>query len=174
MPSARTHDFITLILAAPTAAVAYELTADWGLTAVATAAMLFGGLMFGPDLDIQSKQYARWGPFRFLWWPYRVILPHRSRFSHGILLGTLIRVVYFITVITIVLAMILYVRNKYLYGSADGFGELTDAFRCIRSLLTPIRRSYLMAALAGLWIGATSHTVSDLLGSFFKNLRRLI
>jgi uncharacterized metal-binding protein len=174
MPSARTHDFITLILAAPTAAVAYRVTGDWGLTAVATGAMLFGGLMFGPDLDIQSKQYARWGPLRFLWWPYRVILPHRSRLSHGILLGTLIRVVYFITVVTITLAVVLYARDIYLYGSADGFKEVRGALSRIWYMLVPIKRSYLIAAFAGLWIGATSHTISDLLGSFLKSVRRSI
>ncbi|HEX8746434.1 MAG TPA: DUF2227 family putative metal-binding protein, partial [Pyrinomonadaceae bacterium] len=69
MPSGKTHDAITILLAAPTFGAAWALTGSLALAFVATAAMLFGGLMFGPDLDIQSKQYTRWGVFRFLWLP---------------------------------------------------------------------------------------------------------
>jgi uncharacterized metal-binding protein len=118
MPSGKTHDFITFLLAAPTAAVTYYFTRDWMLVTVATAAMLFGGLMFGPDLDIQSRQYTRWGPLRFLWWPYKVALRHRSRWSHSIMLGTLIRVIYFLIVITLVLVVSLYIRDVYVNNSS--------------------------------------------------------
>src|SRR5919199_2548329 len=118
MPSGRTHDLITLILAAPTAAVPYYVTGDWTVTAITTAAMVFGGLMFGPDLDIQSRQYTRWGPLRFLWWPYKVALPHRSRLSHSILLGTWVRVIYFLIVVSLTLAIILCTRDYYLHRKA--------------------------------------------------------
>src|ERR1051325_7850197 len=101
MPSGKTHDAITILLAAPTFAAAWVLTRSLALAAVATTAMLFGGFMFGPDLDIQSKQYTRWGVFRFLWLPYKVVFRHRSRWSHGLLFGTLIRVIYFVMVLAI-------------------------------------------------------------------------
>ena len=101
MPSGKTHDMVTFALAPPTFAAAWGLTGSVALSAAATVAMLFGGLMFGPDLDIQSRQYTRWGPLRFLWWPYKVIFRHRSRWSHGIIFGTLIRVVYFAAVVTL-------------------------------------------------------------------------
>ncbi|MEW6213092.1 MAG: metal-binding protein, partial [Acidobacteriota bacterium] len=101
MPSANTHDLITFLLIPPVAAAAYYFTGDWAVTAIATGAMVFGGLMFGPDLDIQSRQYARWGPLRFLWWPYKAVLPHRSWLSHSILFGTLIRVAYFLLIVTL-------------------------------------------------------------------------
>ena len=165
---------ITLLLALPTAAVAYYFTGSWTITAVVTATMVFGGLMFGPDLDIQSRQYARWGPLRFLWWPYKVMLPHRSRWSHSILLGTFIRVIYFLAVVTLVLAASLCVRDVYIYGTWRGVGELTGAFVQVWEVLSPIKRNYLIAAFIGLWVGATSHTVSDVLGSFFKSVRRSI
>ena len=92
---------VTLVLAPPTFAAAWGLTGSLALSAAATAAMLFGGLMFGPDLDIQSRQYTRWGPLRLLWWPYKVAFRHRSRWSHGIIFGTLIRVVYFAVRLTV-------------------------------------------------------------------------
>src|SRR3982750_2608790 len=110
MPSGKTHDAITFIFAAPTFAIAWGLSGSIALAMVATCAMLFGGLMFGPDLDIQSRQYTRWGVFRFLWLPYRVVFRHRSRWSHGIIFGTLIRVVYFTAVLTLLFWVGVYAR----------------------------------------------------------------
>src|SRR5215216_3865705 len=91
MPSGKTHDAITVLLAAPTFAAAWGLTGQLSLALLATVSMLFGGFMFGPDLDIQSRQYTRWGIFRFLWFPYKFVFRHRSRWSHGLVFGTLIR-----------------------------------------------------------------------------------
>lgn len=174
MPSANTHDFITILLVPPAVAAAYYFTNDWTVTAIATGAMVFGGLMFGPDLDIQSRQYARWGPLRFLWWPYKAMLPHRSWLSHSILFGTLIRVVYFLVVITLIVAVGLYVRDVYVNGQQWGAGELKGALARVWEIIAPIKRDYLIAAFAGLWVGASSHTVADVLGSFFKSVRKSI
>ncbi|HWW75088.1 MAG TPA: metal-binding protein, partial [Pyrinomonadaceae bacterium] len=118
MPSGKTHDMVTLVLAAPTFAAAWGLTGSLALSVAATVAMLFGGLMFGPDLDIQSRQYTRWGVFRFLWLPYKVAFRHRSRWSHGIVFGTLIRVVYFAAVLTLVAWACVYARAVFLTGDA--------------------------------------------------------
>ncbi len=174
MPNANTHDFVTFLLILPTAALTYYITGDWTLTAITTTAMVFGGLMFGPDLDIQSRQYTRWGPLRFLWWPYKVCLPHRSRLSHGVLFGTLIRVIYFLLVVTLFCAAGLYVRDTYLHSSQWGASEVKDAFLRVWEVLAPIKRSYLLAAFIGLWVGASSHTATDVLGSFFKSIRKSI
>jgi uncharacterized metal-binding protein len=174
MPSAKTHDLVTVLLAPPVALFAYYFTGDWAVTVIATSTMIFGGLMFGPDLDIQSRQYTRWGPFRFLWWPYKVILPHRSWLSHSILFGTLIRVVYFLAVITLLTALALYVRDVYMNDHEWGATEVKGAFSRVWEILAPIRRSYLVAAFVGLWVGASSHTVTDVLGSFFKSVRKSI
>lgn len=174
MPSGRTHDLITILFAPFVAAAAYYFTRDWTITVIATAATMFGGLMFGPDLDIQSRQYARWGPLRFLWWPYKILLPHRSRLSHSILLGTLIRVVYFLLVVSITIAAALYVRDVYIYKTSTGIAPVKDAMARLWDILAPVKRSYLIAAFAGLWMGATSHTVSDVLGSFFKSVKKSI
>src|SRR5215218_267116 len=174
MPSGKTHDMVTLVLAPPTFAAAWGLTGSVWLSATATVAMLFGGLMFGPDLDTQSKQYTRWGPLRFMWWPYKVTLAHRSRFSHGILFGTLIRIAYFLIVVSLLLACALFIRNLYLHHSSAGIVEVQDAFTRVWEILKPIKRDYLIAAFAGLWLGASSHTASDVLGSFFKSVKKSI
>ena len=172
MPSGRTHDKITFILALPIAAATYFFTHDWIVTAIVTVGLLFGGLMFGPDLDTQSVHYTRWGPLRFIWWPYKVALPHRSRFSHGILFGTIIRIIYILLIVTLLLAISLYARDRYLQASTAGVAQVQDAFTRLWEIFKPIKREYLLAAFAGLWVGAASHTASDVVGSFFKSVKR--
>lgn len=174
MPNANIHDFITIVLAPPTAALTYYFTSDWTQVAITTGAMVFGGLMFGPDLDIQSRQYTRWGPLRFLWWPYKIALPHRSWLSHSILIGTLIRVIYFVAVITLLLAVGLYARDAYSGGNVWGTSKFKGALAQVWSFFAPLNRSYLIATFIGLWVGATSHTVTDVLGSFFKSVKKSI
>jgi len=130
--------------------------------------------MFGPDLDIHSRQYARWGPLKGLWRPYRMAFAHRSRWSHSILFGTLIRILYFLIVVTLALAVGLYARDAYTHRAGNGLAELNGAATRVWEVLAPIKRSYLLAAFLGLWLGASSHTVADVLGSFFKSVRKSI
>ncbi|MEW6129103.1 MAG: metal-binding protein [Acidobacteriota bacterium] len=172
MPSGRTHDKITIFLTLPIAAATYYFTRDWLLTTIVTVGLLFGGLMFGPDLDTQSVHYTRWGPLRFIWWPYKVAFSHRSRFSHGILFGTIIRIIYFLLVVTILVALTLYARDWYNQENTRSVAQVHDAFTRVLEIIKPIKREYLLAAFAGLWIGAASHTASDVLGSFFKSVKK--
>ena len=174
MPSGRTHDLITLALVPLAAGVAYYSTANWKVAAIVAAGLIFGGLMFGPDLDIYSRQYERWGPLKGLWWPYRMPFAQRSLWSHSILFGTLIRVIYFLVVVTLGLAITLYARHAYIHRAGNGIAELNGAVARVWEALAPIKRSYLIAGFLGLWLGASSHTAADVLGSFFKSVRKSI
>ncbi|MET0622761.1 MAG: metal-binding protein [Pyrinomonadaceae bacterium] len=171
MPSGKTHDMVTLVLAPPTFAAAWGLTGSLALSTAATAAMLFGGLMFGPDLDIQSKQYTRWGPLRFLWFPYKVAFRHRSRWSHGIVFGTLIRVVYFAAVVTLVVWAGVYLRAVFLAGGTPpGWREVVQAWSAIEAAAAGygVGPRAMFAVLAGLWWGAASHTLTDVAWSVVR------
>ncbi len=164
MPSGRTHDLITLLLAAPTFAVAWALTESVALAGIVTGATLFGGLMFGPDLDVLSRQYTRWGVFRFIWFPYRVVFRHRSRWSHGIIFGTLIRVVYFAGMLTVIISAAVYLRAVLMAGGTPpGWSEVAHVWLSIESSINGlgIDRSAAWAVLFGLWWGAASHTLTD-------------
>ncbi len=162
MPSGRTHDIITVILAAPTFVAVWVIAGSGALATVVTCAMLFSGFMFGPDLDIQSRQYARWGVFRFLWLPYRVLFRHRSRWSHGIIFGTLIRVVYFVGVLALIAAVAVYARAALVSGAPPAFGEVVRAWQSIEaSVRQSVGDHIIWAVLAGLWWGAASHTLTD-------------
>jgi uncharacterized metal-binding protein len=170
MPSGKTHDAITFLLAVPTFAAAWGVTRSLTLACVVTCAMLFGGLMFGPDLDIMSRQYTRWGVFRFLWLPYRVMFKHRSRWSHGIIFGTLIRVVYFALVLALVGACAIYLRALFVEGTTPGWEEFVRAWQGIEAGVTSqgIGRREVLAVLAGLWWGAASHTLADVAWSVVR------
>ena len=100
MPDGKTHDKITVIGAAAAAPAWWLLTTqvDYTVGAVFLGATLFSGLMLSPDLDLNSSIYHRWGPFKYLWWPYQKIVPHRSRLSHSFILAPLLRIAYFLFV----------------------------------------------------------------------------
>lgn len=171
MPSGKTHDLVTVALAPATFAAAWGLTGSLAMSAAATAGLLFGGLMFGPDLDIQSRQYTRWGVFRFLWLPYKAAFRHRSRWSHGIIFGTLIRVVYFAAALTLLCWACVYARALLLTGGAPpGWRDVLGVWRAAEQAVAAygVGPRVLLAALAGLWWGAASHTLTDVAWSVVR------
>ena len=95
MASGQQHDRATCWLALPYGLLWWPWLGPIGAL-VSTLAFLMGGLWLSPDLDTNSRPYQRWGPLRWLWWPYRKALRHRSVLSHAPVLGTLVRVGYLI------------------------------------------------------------------------------
>ena len=110
MPSGKTHDKLTVITALAAVPVWWlEAPArDWvGLT-VGLTAYLFSGFWLSDDLDTRSLAYKRWGAFRFLWWPYQKLVPHRSWVSHGIGFGPIFRVAYFLVMLWALMRAVLW------------------------------------------------------------------
>lgn len=160
------------MLAAPVAALSYVVTADIAFTVVATVGFLFGGLMFGPDLDTKSTPYARWGLFRILWFPYRSVFKHRSRWSHGLVFGTLFRVVYFSGAITLVGAILLVIYSAFSGGGLPQTVEIADVWRRVGSVTRDSSGLlHLLSVFVGMWLGAASHTVTDIAASYVKTGR---
>ncbi|MBD1870256.1 metal-binding protein [Cyanobacteria bacterium FACHB-471] len=156
MPSGRTHDRITLwtlpVLAGLTLAIARNST----ITLIICAGFLFGGLMFGPDLDVLSIHYKRWGWLRWIWIPYRGSMKHRSIWSHGPIIGTTVRVLYLSVWLTFLGLLGLALINEVLRvgWTWNGIGQ---------SLQRSFQRytiEWLLFCL-GLELGALSHYVAD-------------
>lgn len=165
MPSGKTHDRITLWGLPWVGAGSYFLTRSAGLTLAVTGSYLFAGLMFGPDLDIYSVQYKRWGFLRWLWRPYQKCIGHRSWFSHGFLLGTSLRILY--------LSLFLGVIGAGLLTIAPLLGLETEEITPQLSAFWHQRSQYFREAIAlfvGLELGAMSHSFSDGLISFYRKL----
>ncbi|MER3435291.1 MAG: metal-binding protein [Leptolyngbya sp. ERB_1_1] len=180
MPSGRTHDSITLWSLPIVAVATFGLTQSSNLTLLVSGGFLFAGLMFGPDLDIYSQQYKRWGILRWIWLPYRRSLRHRSIFSHGAIIGTIGRILYlgiWITLFAIVTIVIGAIAQQLLGMTSQWQSTAqTTIATTFRQVIDLIQRSSIecFALAIGLELGAMSHSLSDWIGSTIKrwNKRR--
>ncbi|MBK9437812.1 MAG: metal-binding protein [Chloracidobacterium sp.] len=173
MPSGSKHDAITVILSVPATVITYMAVGKPIAAATVGAAFLFGGLMFGPDLDTISRPYSRWSVFRIIWFPYRHFFKHRSRFSHGLLFGALFRVIYFLGVATILAYLAALIRNGIAGDGMPDVAGLARAWGTIRDVIRSyLGETFLLFAFLGLWLGAASHTLADIAGTFIKTGRR--
>lgn len=169
MPSGKSHDAISYFLAPPVYFGVWRFTANHTLASAVAVAFLFGSLMFGPDLDTKSVQYRRWGVFRFLWLPYQIVFAHRSRWTHGLIFGTFVRVVYFAGAISLITAggayFMISVRAgkiltlEHLQARWERFGALSQIY---------LGDNGLLAIFFGLWLGAAAHIFTDIFGTFIK------
>jgi uncharacterized metal-binding protein len=164
MPSGATHDRITLWSLPWLVGCSYALTGDGELTLIIAAGYLFSGLMFGPDLDIYSRQFKRWGKLRWLWLPYQKMLTHRSLLSHGVIIGTTLRLLYlgtfcgFIAIIGIAIIQLI-----------GGFDWNWQEFaKKVSKCLAIDYRQQAIALFVGLELGAISHSVSDWTKSIYQ------
>ncbi|MCY7347125.1 MAG: metal-binding protein [Pyrinomonadaceae bacterium] len=172
MPSGKTHDAVTFLLVAPTFAATWQLTKSFPLALIVTATFTFGGLMFGPDLDTHSKQYTRWGFFCHLWYPYQAFFKHRSRWSHGLIFGTLLRIVYFMGALTLASFLPVFLLAWHSGGELPNLLEFTKAWSSIGKFVRADLGEYVfLYGFVGLWLGAASHTLTDMAGSFIKHGR---
>ncbi len=166
MPAGRTHDQITLISLPFVAGLMLLLSRNSRLTLIACAGFLFSGLMFGPDLDIVSCQFKRWGPLRCIWLPYQKSLRHRSFWSHAPLIGTTLRLAYlglWLGLVTGLVTMVLY------YGWRISW-SWTDTYTTLGNLAKQYPGEGLVLYM-GLELGAISHSLSDWGSSAYKRLR---
>lgn len=167
MPSGQTHDRITIWALPFIAGVTFWQTRSSSMTLLIAGGFMFGGLMFGPDLDIYSIQYQRWGYLRFLWLPYQKSLRHRSFLSHGPLIGTTLRVLYLCGIVSVAGIVILLIAEKIL-NMALNWQEVAD------NILETINlhSTQFLALFIGLELGAMSHSISDWSNSAYKRFKR--
>ncbi len=99
MPNGKNHNIINITVLVIIISGLYSLSTradivlpmeylNFQTTSVFSMSYLFGTFYLSPDLDIDSSPYGRWGIFRFLWWPYKVMFKHRG-LSHHFIFGPL-------------------------------------------------------------------------------------
>jgi uncharacterized metal-binding protein len=167
MPSGRTHDRITLWSLPFVAGVTFFATRSSNITLLVAGGFMFGGLMFGPDLDIYSRQFQRWGVLRWIWLPYQKSLRHRSFLSHGPIIGTTLRVVYLATLLAIIVIVVMVVFAQ-LGNVALNWQDVGGSVG--RSLF--LYSGEFLALFMGLELGAMSHSLSDWGGSAYKRFQK--
>jgi uncharacterized metal-binding protein len=124
---------------------------------------LVSGLIFGPDLDLYSFHYQRWGVFRWLWRPYQKAIKHRSIWSHGPIVGTVGRILY--------LGLWLGLAGLLGLGLAQLiWGRAYTGHEIVAILKHSVDRdrAVYLALFCGLELGAMSHYLSDWAVSTFK------
>lgn len=172
MPSGKVHDRITVAAAVLSVPVWWQFAPpprDWTVGAMLIGAMLFSGLALSPDLDLDSSIYRRWGPFRFIWWPYQKVVKHRSWVSHSFLLGPLIRTVYFLFMFWGLLRI-----TSYFLAQVIAF-DRNSLFRHGGDAAANLWRTHpqhFQMLLLGLFLGAALHSAADLMPTSFKRRRR--
>jgi uncharacterized metal-binding protein len=163
LPSGRTHDRVTLWSLPLIAGGTLYATARADLAFWVSGGFLFSGLIFGPDLDLYSFHYKRWGKLRWLWRPYQQAIKHRSIWSHGPIVGTIGRILYLS--LWLGLVGLFYLAINQLAGGQTYTGsQLLDFARHSIESNFPVY----LALFCGLELGAMSHYVSDWLVSTFK------
>lgn len=137
------------------------------LTLIICSGFLIGGLLFGPDLDIHSVHFKRWGWFRWIWIPYRGSIKHRSPLSHSPITGTALRIVYLLAWLGLVSVVILAIVNELWQLGLTW----NDIVYLIGRSLRQHSFEWLILVL-GLELGALSHYLADGALSTYKSFKR--
>lgn len=103
MPNGRTHDIITAVTTPVVVGGSYWLTKDIKTTMILMSTFIFASLMFNGDLDTNSRPYNRWFILKMIWIPYQLMFTHRSIWTHGIVLGTIVRILYLFSIPVIIM-----------------------------------------------------------------------
>ena len=174
MPNHGTHDVITLVTGAALVPLSYLTLLHYNQppeaaqldTALLVGAHLLSGIMFSPDLDIDSAIDNRWGPFYWIWRPYMWAVPHGSMLlSHGLVIPPLLRLVYFFVVSTLV-----FLAATWVLGQV-GIILPDYPLRVIHYLqgLAHTRPHQVEAFLIGFITGGAAHSIADWLITYHTN-----
>jgi uncharacterized metal-binding protein len=166
------HDALTVAAAAALAPAYYVLAPhpDATTAAILSGACLLSGLMFSPDLDLPSRSRRRWGPVGIFWAPYEKLVPHRSWISHSIVVGPLLRLLYFFVVGYFLLWLLFWGIKEWLLPI-----DRNTLFRGWRASALALARGQpdrAAAALLGFIAGGLVHTVADVVWSARPRLHR--
>ena len=155
MPNYKTHDTIGYVSAPFVGVITYAIIDRIDIALGVTAAYVFSTLFLSPDLDADSRIYKRWLFLRFIWYPYKQIIPHRSVFSHSGPFSAILRLVYLIAVLAVLLSAAFWILSSTLMpdltlnaleGRTEGLGAfilclligavLADIVHCVADFLT--------------------------------------
>lgn len=166
MPDARAHDLITVASGAALGPLAYSylsgpLQLDHTTAMTGTlwlvGAHLVSGIMFSPDLDLDSAIDDRWGIFYWIWRPYNRAIPHRHFWSHSLVFAPLLRLAYFYVVLSGLLFVWVWLLARVGVVVPDYHAQLYTALRAWLADNPGVR----LAVLIGFCTGSAAHTIAD-------------
>lgn len=170
MASGRTHAAGSVAVSPLAFIAAVELGFGYGYSLIAMASCAFLGILITPDLDQETRSWVEnslmkhrnivialfgWVHYGF-WYPYAKRIKHRHWLSHAPIIGTVVRMSYFLSVVLFV-CYLFFVSGHY---SADiNKQALTD---------------FGFAVFIGLSLSDATHWLFDVTSSGMKRLRRRI
>jgi uncharacterized metal-binding protein len=166
MPGARAHDLITIVTGVALAPLTYSVLNQSGVepnvalanTGVLVGAHLLSGIMFSPDLDLDSRIDDRWGIFFWIWRPYMWFVPHRHRIlSHGLAISQLLRLFYFYTVVVLLLSGAAWVLGRVGIVIPEYHRQVSNAL--LDLVVEHPRESW--SFVVGFCTGGAAHTIAD-------------
>ncbi|MEB3286272.1 MAG: metal-binding protein [Vampirovibrionales bacterium] len=159
MASGKTHDWVTHLMVIPTLIVAYSVfECSFDQSVLIASGMWLGGIFLSPDLDTRSTPFYRWGPFRFIWWPYQWAVKHRSSLSHGLFVAPFFRLLYLTSACIVIYYAILWGIQKHgLFLDINARASIIHFFKW-----HPERFIYLGI---GIWLGSLFHVILDVISS---------
>ena len=107
-----------------------------------------------------------------IWIPYRTIFRHRSRWSHGLIFGTLFRVIYFLGITTLTAFAGASAYAFLTSGDVPNFAAFVRGWESGGILFNSSSAvEVILAIFAGMWTGAASHTLTDIAITYIKTGR---
>lgn len=127
-----------------------------------------GNTFLSPDLDTPSTPYNKWKQFRWLWLPYQILVPHRSKVSHWPILGAVLAEVYIIFMTVLVIFLVVALWNCLMIPFTD-VGQVYGAPPIPWQFLTNVCRTVwdiVMSPIYALFLlghvnGAMHHCIMD-------------
>lgn len=166
MPSGKVHDGFTVATALGAIPLCgwYLPPETRPLAWLVIASYTFSGIWLSSDLDVESSAYRRWGPLRWLWWPYQKLVPHRSWISHGLGVGPLLRVAYLLGMLwLLVWGVQLALRQIGIALEVDSRSWLLRASDWVL-----LYQKEVIALMIGLIAGGAAHSLLDMLHTRLK------
>ena len=162
MAAGKTHDWVTYVLILPTMWVGYGLLGlSMYIMILVGLGVWIGGIYLSPDLDTRSRPFYRWGPLRFIWWPYQWVAKHRSSLSHGIVWAPIFRCVYLTAILILLYLVMTNAINTLLYGHKPDFlGNRPEILYFFGN-----HAKDLLYLGVGVWLGSLYHVGLDMLAS---------
>lgn len=158
MANGKAHERINLIFLAigivVSAALIHKDSTFEGIFVI--VGFIIGTFLIGPDLDLRSRPYRRWRWLRFIWIPYQTF-KHRSIWTHGYIIGDVIRYAY-LSVWCLLLLVILSLVLK------PTFGELLNT----TTSYVIVHKTIFLSIFFGNVLSSAAHTLTDKTTSTFK------
>lgn len=178
MPNTTTHDYLTVATSLLMAPAIFSIlrsaevvqTSAVVITTVMCVAHNVSGILFSPDLDVDSRIHKRWGILYLIWKPYKWCIPHRHFWSHGLVISPLLRLGYFVGM------LILLIFTSEIIARTLGF-PLPNYHQSFAQTIIDwfVTHPIVVLSLAGGFVtGGAVHSIADIVVSSGKNMIHML